>query len=79
MSQIDLEKEIRCKCDEIMSETEFQKHFKKCDSFKKTFKKFDETFSALLKTFSEPKDNLLIIRFLLKQYISVLTKKIKAQ
>lgn len=76
---MNLEKEIRCKCGEVMSEEDFSTHFKKCPGFKKTFRKFDESFSSLLKTFSEPKDNLLIIRFLLKQYIRVLSKKIKAQ
>lgn len=76
---MNLEKEIRCKCGVVMPEEEFSSHFKKCTDFKKGFRKFDESFSNLLKTFSEPKDNLLILRFLLRQYIVVLTKKIKAQ
>ena len=76
---LNLEKEIRCKCGNVMPEDDFRIHFKKCAFFKKAFRKFDESFSLLLKDFSEPKDNLLIIRFLLKEYITVLSKKIKAQ
>ena len=79
MSDINLEKQIRCKCGKTMINEEFGMHYKKCNDFKKEFKKFDESFSSLLKTYSEPKENLLILMFLLKQYIIVLTKKIKAQ
>ena len=77
MSSFNLEKEIECKCGEIMEESNFSIHFKKCPEFKKYYRKFDESFSLLLKNFSEPKENLLVIRFLLKQYIIVLEKKIK--
>ena len=77
MSSFNLEKEIECKCGEIMEESNFSIHFKKCPEFKKYYRKFDESFSLLLKNFSEPKENLLVIRFLLKQYIIVLGKKIK--
>lgn len=75
--ELDTEKEILCKCGEIMTEDKFIIHFKKCSDFKRNFKQFDNTFSTLLKSYSEPKFNLLIARFLLKQYIAVLTKKIK--
>jgi hypothetical protein len=60
----------------MMPEEEFTRHFQRCDEFRKTFKNFDGKFGELLKEFSEPKENLLIIRVLLKQYIGVLDRKI---
>lgn len=79
MKNFNLQTDIRCKCSQEMTEELFSKHFQKCESFKKVFRQFDSEFSVFLKNYSEPKDNLLIIRFLLKQYINVLSKKIKAQ
>jgi hypothetical protein len=78
MSSFNLEKEIKCACGNIFEENDFSQHFKHCKDFKKDFKNFDQNFSNLLKNNSEPKEKLLIIRFLLKQYVSVLGKKIKA-
>jgi hypothetical protein len=78
MSSFNLEKEIKCACGNIFEEIDFSQHFKHCKDFKKDFKNFDQNFSNLLKNNSEPKEKLLIIRFLLKQYVSVLGKKIKA-
>ena len=78
MSLFNLEKEIKCACGNIFEENDFSQHFKHCKDFKKDFKTFDQNFSNLLKNNSEPKEKLLIIRFLLKQYVSVLGKKIKA-
>lgn len=68
---------LKCKCGTIFTEDEFSKHFARCDDFKKTFKTFDAQFGELLKNYSEPKDHLLIIRVLLRQYINVLDSKIK--
>ena len=68
---------LRCKCGSVLSEEEFTKHFARCEDFKKTFKTFDAQFGDLLKNFSDPKDHLLIIRVLLRQYIAVLDSKIK--
>ena len=67
---------IQCKCGKIMDENEFSNHFQRCVNFKESFKKFDTALGELLKEYSEPKENLKIIRILLKQYISVLDKKI---
>ena len=78
MSLFNLEKEIKCACGNIFEENDFSQHFKHCKDFKKDFKTFDQNFSNLLKNNSEPKEKLLIIRFLLKQYVSVLCKKIEA-
>lgn len=68
---------IKCKCSTMLSEEEFTKHFSRCDDFRKTFKNFDAQFGELLKQYSDPKDNLLIIRVLLKQYINVVESKIR--
>ena len=45
--------------------------------FSYLIKHFDKKFDELLKRYSEPKDNLFIIKFLLSQYILVLDKKIQ--
>ena len=45
--------------------------------FSYLIKHFDKKFDELLKRYSEPKDNLFIIKFLLSQYIIVLDKKIE--
>ena len=70
---------VKCKCNAIFNEEEFSRHFQKCDDFRKNFKDFDAKFGELLKQFSHPTENLLIIRVLLKQYIGVLEKKIRAR
>ena len=68
---------IKCKCGKIFSKQDFHQHFQKCQDFKNNFKHFDQEFGELLKRYSEPKDNLFIIKFLLSQYIIVLDKKIQ--
>lgn len=70
---------VKCKCDLSFPEEEFVKHFQKCETFRKTFKTFDSQLGELLKLYSEPKENLIIIKVLLKQYIVVLDKKIKSR
>ena len=67
---------LKCKCGQLMNETEFKNHFSKCKDFKNDFKEFDSQFGELLKKYSEPKENLFIIRFLLGQYINVIDRKI---
>jgi hypothetical protein len=68
---------IKCKCGKIFTKQDFHQHFQKCQDFKNNFKHFDQEFGELLKRYSEPKDNLFIIKFLLSQYILVLDKKIQ--
>jgi hypothetical protein len=68
---------VKCKCGIFFSEEMFNKHFPHCQEFRKVFKNFDMQFGELLKQFSEPKDNLLIMRVLLKQYLAVLENKIR--
>lgn len=68
---------IRCKCLTEFDEEGFKKHFSKCPKFKEAFKEFDTEYGLLLKRFSQPPDNLPIIKFLLKQYIEVIDHRIK--
>ena len=69
--------QVKCKCGQTFTEENFSRHFKSCSDFKSSFKQFDISLGELLKKYSEPKENLVIIRILLKQYISVLDSKIK--
>jgi len=64
-------------CGETFSSNDFTKHFGGCQQFKAEFKEFDSKFGELLKAYSEPKEKLLIVRFLLKLYIAVIEKKLK--
>jgi hypothetical protein len=68
---------VKCKCGLFFDEEAFSRHFSGCQEFRKVFKNFDMQFGELLKQFSEPKDNLLIMRILLKQYLAVLENKIR--
>ena len=68
---------IKCMCGQQFSESEFLKHFRNCLQFKNEFKKFDSTLGELIKEYSQPKEKLLIVRFLLKQYIEVIGRKLK--
>ncbi len=68
---------IKCKCQGFFNEEQFSKHFGRCEEFRKYFKSFDAQFGELLKQNSEPKDNLLIIRVLLKQYVTLVERKIQ--
>ena len=70
------DKNIICECKQNFNEEQFSKHFSSCKDFKLTFNDFDSKFSFLLKQFSEPKERLVIVRFLLKQYLNVIEQKI---
>lgn len=69
---------IFCKCGLNMSESDFKHHFQKCTEFKKKFSPFDKELGNLLKKYTGDKDNLKILKFLLKSYISLLERKIEA-
>ena len=71
------QRKITCVCGQKFAEEEFQRHFSSCQPFKSQFKEFDSKFGELLKSYSEPKERLLIVKFLLKQYINVIDKKLK--
>ena len=62
---------------QIFTNNEFSKHFGGCQQFKAEFEEFDSKCGALLKAYSEPKEKLLIVRFLLKHHYVVIDKKLK--
>ena len=68
---------LKCICNNKYKESEFKSHFTKCFQFKEYFNDFDYKLSELIKIYSEPKDNLLLINYLLKLYTVVIEKKIK--
>jgi len=68
---------IKCRCEEVFDEAGFHGHFSKCINFKRDFKNFDFKFGEILKEFAEPKENLLIIRFLLNQYKIMIDDKVE--
>ena len=57
---------LKCMCGESFLPNDFTKHFGGCQQFKAEFKEFDSKFGELLKAYSEPKEKLLIVRYLLK-------------
>ena len=71
------QRNLTCACGEQFSEDNFRRHYGSCQPFKQQFKEFDSKFGELLKAYSEPKERLLIVKFLLKQYINVTDKKLK--
>lgn len=68
---------IKCKCLSEFEEESFKTHFSKCPKFKEAFREFDNEYGLLLKKYSQPPDNLPILKFLLKQYIGVIELKIR--
>ena len=75
--EFNFEKEIKCICGVIFDISDFTKHFTECEKFKECFGDFDDQLSKFIKSYSQPKEQLLIIKFLFKQYIKILDKKIK--
>ena len=71
------QRKITCVCRQQFTVIEYTEHYTRCELFQKKFKEFDLRIGELLKTYSKPKENLLIIKFLLGQYINVIDKKIK--
>ena len=71
------QKKIECACSQKFTEEEFKRHFNSCIPFRLQFKEFDSKFGKLLKLYSEPEEKLLIVKFLLKQYINIIDKKLR--
>ena len=61
------QKKITCLCSLRFTEEEFKRHFDSCQPFRSQFKQFDSIFGEILKLYSQPKERLLILKFLLKQ------------
>ena len=70
------QRKIKCECKKDFDTEEFSKHFVSCKDFKNIFNEFDSRMAYILKKYAEPKERLLIIHFLLKQYINVIERKI---
>jgi len=68
---------IKCECNEIFDENEFENHYSLCPSFRHTYEKFDSDISELLKSNSKPKERLFVIHFLFNKYIEKIKKKIE--
>ncbi len=75
--EFNFEKEIKCVCGTIYEITDFKKHFTKCQKFKECFGEFDDQLSKFIKSYSQPKEQLLLIKFVFQLYIKILDKKIK--
>ena len=75
--EFNFEKEIKCVCGIIFEISDFKKHFTECQKFKECFSDFDEQLSKFIKSNSQPKEQLLIIKFVFGQFIKIIDKKIK--
>ena len=75
--EFNFEKEIKCVCGIIFEISDFKKHFTECQKFKECFSGFDEQLSKFIKSNSQPKEQLLIIKFVFGQFIKIIDKKIK--
>ena len=63
---------IYCLCGEFLEINNFEKHFKKCESFKQKFNEFDYKICLLLKQFSDKREHLTYIKYLFKSYIKLI-------
>ena len=75
--EFNLEKEIKCVCGTIYEDNDFSNHIKKCEIFREAFSDFDNQISKLIKSYSHPKEQLVIIKFILQKYVKILDKKIR--
>lgn len=75
--EFNFEKETKCVCGIIYENTDFSHHIKKCEKFKEVFSDFDKKISTIIKAYSNPKEQLLIIKFILERYVSILDRKIR--
>ena len=75
--EFNLEKEIKCVCGVILEDNDFSIHIKKCEIFREAFSDFDNQISKLIKSYSKPKEQLAIIKFILQKYVNILDKKIR--
>ena len=75
--EFNLAKEIKCVCGVILEDNDFSIHIKKCEIFREAFSDFDNQISKLIKSYSKPKEQLAIIKFILQKYVNILDKKIR--
>ena len=75
--EFNLAKEIKCVCGVILEDNDFSIHIKKCEIFREAFSDFDNQISKLIKSYSKPREQLAIIKFILQKYVNILDKKIR--
>ena len=68
---------IRCLCGKVFDEKNFTIHCKICKLFLKEFTNFDLIIAKALEKYSYNKENLFIIKFMLKRYLKLIERKIK--
>lgn len=68
---------LKCICGKETVESEFKDHFKKCREFKDYFTYFDSKLSIYIKSLSEKKENLLLVRYILNLYVDKIESKLK--
>ena len=75
--EFNLEKEIKCVCGNIYENNDFRHHYKECAQFKEVFNDFDKKISKYIKSHSNPKEQLLLIKFIFERYVNILDRKIR--
>ena len=75
--EFDFDKEIKCVCGTIYENNDFSHHIGKCEQFKEVFSDFDSKVSKYIKRYSNPKEQLMIIKFILERYVNILDRKIR--
>ena len=75
--EFNFEKEIKCVCGTIFENNDFNLHIKKCELFRETFTEFDDKISKFIKSHSNPKEQLVIIKFILEKYVKILERQIR--
>lgn len=71
------ERLISCLCGKNYEEKLLKKHIKDCPKFLNTFKLFDFKISNLLDEYLSKKRNIHLVRFMFKEYLKLINKKIK--
>lgn len=71
-----MNKIFKCYCNNDFDEINFEKHFKKCKPFINKFEEFDKKITYLLQNYSEKKEDLINVKFLLKQFIKLINSKL---
>ena len=69
--------QLKCICGESFLPNNFYNHFKVCKQFIEEFKDFDFKINESIKAHSGSKEKLLIVRYILKLYITKIESKIK--
>ena len=68
---------ILCKCGKKFYSFELENHYKFCKELKKYFLYFDKESVRLLKQYTQQKENLFMLKFLLQQYNNIIDEKIQ--